>query len=74
MTYRQDLVERICQICQKPIEKDQWMLDLFRQESSQPGASMRVCWVHADCARSAIETWLRRKWDKTKEAADERPG
>ena len=62
--YRQNDVERKCEICQKPIEKDQWMLDLFRQESSQPSPSVHVSWAHEDCCRTAIETWLKKKWSR----------
>ena len=64
MTYRQTDVERKCEICQGPIEEDQWMLDLFRTESSLEGSEMKLCWVHEDCARSAIQTWLKKKWKK----------
>ena len=64
MSYRQNDVERKCEICQKPIEKDQWMLDLFRQESAQPDAAVHACWVHESCARSALEVWLKKKWSK----------
>ena len=71
MTYRQDYVERKCEICQKPIEKDQWMLDLFRQESLRPNANVHVCWVHEDCAREAIQTWLRKKWAKIQDPSQE---
>ena len=69
MTCRQNDVEKRCEICQKPIEKDQWMLDLFRQESSQPSPNVCVCWVHENCAREAIETWLKKKWAKTQNSS-----
>ena len=64
MTYRQTTVERKCEICQKQIEKDQWMLDLFRTESSLEGSKVKLCWVHEDCAKEAIQTWLKKKWKK----------
>lgn len=64
MTYRQNEVERKCEICQKLIEKDQWMLDLFRASPSE-----QVCWIHEDCGRSAVETWLRKKRAKTPDSS-----
>jgi hypothetical protein len=67
MTHRQDCTERKCEICQKLIEEGQWMIDLFRQESAQPSATVRMCWVHENCGRSAIEVWLKKKWSKNSE-------
>ena len=62
MTYRQDSVERRCEICYQTIEVGQWMLDLFREESSQEGSAVKLCWIHESCGRKAIEAWLRKKW------------
>jgi hypothetical protein len=61
MAYRQDSVERTCAICAKSIEKDDWMLDLFREQSALENSGVVVEWVHARCARRAIEVWLTKR-------------
>lgn len=61
MTYRQDKTQRHCSICKNPIQMEQWMLDLFRGSESRP-----VEWAHEVCARTAIETWIKKKEEKTK--------
>lgn len=66
MTYRQDTIARNCSICKKTILQMEWMLDLFR------AAEGRIIeWVHEDCARSAIETWIRKKEERANEASIE---
>lgn len=61
MTYRQDTVERSCEICGEPIQPDEWMIDLFRKEG-------RVEWVHENCCRKAVEHWLKKKREKESKA------
>jgi hypothetical protein len=59
-TYRQDSVERTCAICNSAILPDQWILDLFRGRG-------QIEWVHENCCRSAIETFLTKKRARSKE-------
>lgn len=67
MVYRQDDVERTCVICQELIRKNEPMMDLFRAESSDSGSDLPVQWTHLTCVKTAVETWLKRKWGKVLE-------
>lgn len=58
MESQQDSVTRTCVICDKPITLFDWMMDLFREESSIEGSNKKVEWVHTVCAKHAIERWL----------------
>lgn len=55
----EDNCSRECKICIKPIEKFEWMLDLFREESARGGH--QVAWVHVACARKALQAWILKK-------------
>jgi hypothetical protein len=65
MTFKQNDVARECEICHRQIERDSWMLDLFREEHAR--GEEHLCWVHEKCARRAIETWLKKKREKSEE-------
>ena len=66
MTYTQDSIPRDCAICERTIEPEESMLDLFREESSLPNSQVKLLWAHERCVKSAIETFLKKKWTRTK--------
>jgi hypothetical protein len=51
--------EKICVLCNKLIEPNAVMLDLFRGVQS-----VAVMWCHLICARTAVERWLQKKIEK----------
>ncbi len=67
-TYLQDSVPRTCTICTRPIEKDQWMIDLFRQS-----ADKQVEWCHEKCGRNALEIFIVKRDERRKNEPKE-PG
>ena len=62
--YPQNQVSRVCEICVRDIQEGEVMLDLFREESAKQNPEFRVKWVHLTCAKTAIQTWLKKKRDK----------
>lgn len=61
MQSQQDTVARVCAICEKTITEFEWMMDLFREESSEEESNRKVEWVHTCCAKQAIQRWLLKK-------------
>ena len=51
------------------IEAGQWMLDLFREESSRGDGEVE--WTHESCARGAIQSWLMKKRRRVLESSPE---
>ncbi len=68
MTYVQDRVNRTCKICDKPIEFEERMMDLFRRSFGKPTGKYDCCWVHEKCARMLIEKCLIKKWEREESA------
>jgi hypothetical protein len=71
MSYVQDKVSRTCRICEKLIELDERMIDLFRRSFGKPNEKYDVCWVHEKCARAALEKFLVKKWEREEALAEQ---